>query len=814
MTNNVRSIMSIKKSSIPFIAFVAGISFLLTNADAIAQQLTASQRAQAQSQLQTMSSDEIEAKIKSLGMTRAEAEKRAKENGIDLQAYLRGSSGSTQSAESPQSSSLLQSGPSVGPTFENAVVSTGSQREFPTSRGLNYFGYNVFSATPASFEPSAAGPIDPDYIIGPEDVLRVSMWGQVEQQSELTVDKEGRIFIPSAGPIVVTGMTVDEVNKTLTKQLSRSIQGLNASPKTVWLDVTLAKIRPKRIFIMGEVNNPGGYTVNSYSTVFNSLFAVGGPTVNGSLREVRLIRGNKIIAKIDLYLYLTGSEKNNDVRVQNNDIIYVPVRKNSIFIRGEIRRPGIYELLPGENLKKLLEYAGGNLPTSYLERVQVERIIPLKERVKNELERRFLDINYREIVSKNSDYTLADGDMITFYSVLDELKNFVTITGSVYKPGTYQLTPEMRIKDLIQLSDSLRPETYYARGELTRIEKDDRTRISIPFDLKAVLENNPAVNILLQPKDEIVIHDIGITKVAEEFVEIYGSVKQPGRYKLTRNMTLTDLLMLAEGYSEDAWTLKAEIARLDKKKSDDTLTYISFADLPDLRDTVQVNSFNYFEKTRKEDFHLKHRDKVFIRPDPNFNVQQIVTVDGEVKYPGKYALTTHNEYLTDLLSRAGGKTNAGYLRGGILIRQNERVNVAVQRAVEKPKGINDIILHTGDSLYIPKRPNSVRVSGEVNNPTVFSFIEGDDMWDYIDRSGGLTDSADFIILFQPNGFAEKFRTGIFGGDAEVFDGSTIFVSKIPPPPPSKKDLDLGNLIRDLFAIAASALTILVLARQL
>lgn len=772
---------------------------------------------QATTQLNTMTPEQIDAKIKEYGMTRTEAEAKAKEYGIDLQTFLRGKAGSTSSSTGIPSSSnqLLQSGPMAGPTVETAKSQNdGKKKELLTSKGLSYFGYDIFSSTPSAFEPSAAGPIDPEYIIGPEDVLRVSIWGQVEQQNELTVDKEGRILIPTTGPIVVSGLTIDEINKTLTKQLSRSIQGLTATPKTVWLDVSLSKIRPKRVFIMGEVNNPGGYTVSSYANIFNSLFAVGGPTVNGSLREVRLIRGNKIVAKVDLYLYLIGAEKNNDIRVQNNDIIYVPVRKNSIYIKGEMRRPGIYELLHGENLKKLIEYAGGNLPTTYLERLQIERIVPLKDRTKNEFERQFKDIDFRELTSKNSDAVLVDGDVITVFPILDEVKNFVTISGAVYKPGTYQLTPKMKIRDIILLADSLKPETYFVRGELTRFENDGRRKISIPFDLRSIIENGSQDNIELQPKDEIVIHDIGITREVEEFVDILGSVRKPGRYTLTRNMTLTDVLMLAEGYTEDAWTLQAEIARLDKKKEADTLSYIYLADLPDLRDTLAVNNFNYFVKRREKGFKIHHRDKIFIRPNPNFRVQELVTIAGEVNYTGTYALITRNEYLTDIINRAGGKTSAAYLRGGTLFRMGERVNVDFQEAVDSPKSGDDIILHQGDSLYIPKKPNSIKMLGEVNNPSLIAFNEGKDMLDYIKFSGGLTDSADYIILYHPNGTAERFKTGWFGGNSKVYDGSSIYVAKIPAPPIDRKDLDIGNLIRDIFAITASALTVLVLAKSL
>ncbi|MDD8017244.1 MAG: SLBB domain-containing protein [Bacteroidota bacterium] len=792
----------------------AGLLFLLPEGPLPAQQLTPQQTTEAKGKLRTMSPEEIDKKIKELGMTREEAEKRAKENGIDLQSFLAGGAGSASSTQT-----ILESGPQG---ISNIKDQSAAQRTPPSplkkpiksDKGLTYFGYEVFSTTPTAFEPSASGPVDPDYIIGPEDVLRVSIWGQVEQQSELTVDKEGRIFLPTAGPVVVSGSTVTDVQKSLVRQLSRSFQGLLSTPPTVWLDVTLARIRPKRIFIMGEVENPGGYTVNSYATIFSSLFAVGGPTVNGSLRDVRLIRGNKVIAKIDLYAYFTGAEKNNDVRVQNNDIIYVPVRKNSLYIKGEIRRRGIYELLPGENLKKLIEFAGGNLPTSYLERVQVERIIPLKERIKNELERRYVDINFREIISKNGDYVLDDGDMITFYSIMDSAKNYVTISGSVYKPGRYQLTPAMKLKDLIQLADSLRPETYFARGELTRLQEDNRTRITIPFDLKALIDGDQTANMALQSKDEVIIHTLDVGRLPEEFVEIFGSVKKPGRYPLTKNMTLVDVLMLAEGYTENASYLQAEVARVGEKKEADTLAFITVSTLPDLEDTVTVNSFAYFEQYRKSDFKLHHRDQIFIRPNPYFHIQQIVTISGEANYPGDYALITHNEYLSELIKRAGGPTTAAYLRGGKLMRQNDRVNVDFQTLVDAPKSSKDVILQAGDSVYIPKKPNAVKIAGEINNPGLLGFVEGNKLWDYIDRAGGLADSADFIILFHPNGNAEKFRTGWFGGNSEVKDGSTIVVTKVPVPPPQKEGESLGQTIKDVFAITVSAVTVIVLAKKL
>ncbi|MFA6456849.1 MAG: SLBB domain-containing protein [Bacteroidota bacterium] len=893
--------------------------FLAPVALVLSQQLSSSQVQEAKSRLGTMSPDEIDQKIKSLGMTREEAEKRAKENGIDLNTYLIGSTGatSTSSGVLPSATPVLESGPLTDTPLSKSMIEKDGDKPKTTSPapkldGLPYFGYDIFTTTPASFEPNASGPVDADYQIGPEDVLRVSIWGQVEQQTEAEVDKEGRIFIPTAGPIVVSGLTLQQASKVLTKQLSRSFQGLNANPPTVWLDVTLAKIRPKRVFIMGEVKNPGGYTVNSYANVFNTLFAVGGPTTNGSLREIRLIRGNKIIAKVDLYSYLTGADKNNDVRVQSNDIIFVPVRKNTISIKGEVRKPGIYELLPNENIQKLLEYAGGAIATAYLERIQLARIISFKDRKKNQFDRQLIDVNFRDIVAKNKEYDLEDGDEITLFSILDMVKNYATISGAVYRPGTYQLQPKMRLMDLIILADSLQPysylqradilrtrpdktlqsiqvdlskalrgdvqnnilidsldqvkiyskydveitgertvsisghvknpgtfpysdsltlfdvifqagglqdslfraTTYLYRGELQRLSDDNVTKISMPFDLKAILDSVPTANIPLLPMDEIFIHDIDVSRIRNEFIEIRGSVKKPGRYLLTKNMTLIDALMLAEGYTEDAWTLQAEISRLDRKKQDDTISYIYFSELPNLLDSNAVNSFSYFQEARKTDFILKHRDHIFIRPDPNFQSHKIVTITGEVKYPGDYALRTHNEYLSELIARTGGITNAAYLRGGRLTRNGERMNVDFQNVMDDSKGDEDIVLHPGDDISIPKKPNAVRIVGQVFNPTLLGFIDGDNLWDYINRAGGITDSADHVILYYPNGNAEQFHSGWFAGNTEVFDGSTIVVTRIPIPPPEKEGESVGQIIRDVFAIAASALTILVLARQL
>jgi polysaccharide biosynthesis/export protein len=886
-----------------------------------AQAVTPGLVKKAEAKLKKMTPDQIRAKIESAGFTMDQAQAKAAQYGIDLNSYLRqgGSLGSlmgTDTTQFGQGQSGATTIPQVVDTTESAappetVVVQPTKPPFDSTiigpRGLHYFGYEIFHNIPSAFEPMAAGPVDPDYLIGPSDVLRINLWGQVEQRNDLEVDNEGRIFIPTVGPVLVTGQTLEQAQKSIRSQMSQSYKGLAGSNPSVWLDVTIARLRPKRIFIIGEVKAPGGYTVSTYSTLFNSLYSVGGPTVKGSLRDVRLVRNGKVIAHVDLYGYLTGSDKINDVRVQDNDFIFVPPRGKTVSLEGEVRRPAIYELLPGENLKKLIEFAGGALPTTYLERVQVEHVVPFKDRVQGENEREVKDVNFRNIVNDGKDFTLADGDAVTMFGITEAARNFVTIVGPVYRPGRFQLEKVPRLRDLIFAADSLRPEVYpnrvdvtrmhadsslevihvnlsravsgeasdnivlkaldtvkiyskweiaphrivsirghilhpgdypYAdsltlfdlifragglqdsiyraetflpRADLMRLNPDGITKKTLTFNLGALLDTLPGSNQLLEADDEIVIHSIDVAIVRNDTVEVRGKVKQPGRLHLTSNMTLRDAIYLAGGYTEDASTLEAEIARVvPKGMGEDSLVYIRFAELPDFAVTLAQNRTRT-EAERAAEFHLQRYDIVFVRPNPEFRMQELVTLDGELQHAGDYALKYPNERLSNLITRAGGIKKTAFLLGGQMTRDSERVNVDFEKALSNPGSSHDIIVHGGDIVSIPKAPNSIRVLGEVNNPGILSYIHGDDMWNYIDRAGGVTDSANYALVHFPNGNVEKHGLGVFAGDPTVDDGSMIIVTKLPPPPPSTEGIDIGTTVKDMFAILTSAITIIYLA---
>ncbi len=876
-------------------------------------------KSQAESQLQQMTPDQIDAKIKEYGMTREQAEIRAQSLGIDLSTYIqrRGIYASPNpmlrtNDFTPLPQSLIKSDSLSFLTPPDSLKGSRPGRFFDSTiiaNGLPYFGYEIFLIVPDGFEPLASGPVDPEYLIGSDDIIRVTMWGQAEFQSELIVDKEGRIIIPTIGPVIVSGLTLEQSYQKLLKQFSRSYSGLTGQPPTVWLDISLSRLRPKRIFLAGEVRNPGGYTVNSYASVFNTLFGVGGPTIKGSLREVRVLRGNKIIAKVDLYDYLTGADKNNDIRVQNNDIIFVPMRGKTVAVKGEVNKPAIYELLPKENIKRILEIAGIK-STTYTDRALVKRIKPAKQRKKGEYERTTVDVNLREVLLNNKDFELVDGDTIEIFSIFPNEYDFISLRGAVRRPGEYQIEKNVtKLRDVILAADSILPETHRSRADIFRMRPDSTylaitvdlelalkgdaknnillepldsiriysnneinvrrfvsirghikfpgvrpyadsltlydlifqagglndsvyraetfleradifrlnpdkiTKQTIAFNLRDLLNGDSKVNQLLQPDDEVVIYEIEVSKLRNKFIEVFGEVRRPGRFELTSNMKLTGAILLAGGFTENANTLQAEIARVEPRgMGEDSLSYIRFSTLPDLFDSLKVKEFAT-DGYRSADFPLQHRDKIFIRPNPEYKVQENIIARGEVKYPGQYSLRKRNETLSDVIERAGGVNKSAYLKGTIVTRNGIRVITDAEYAVINKDRDYDIILQPNDDIFIPVKPNSVFVRGEVNNPGIFGFLEGDNTFDYIDRAGGLTDSALFIVVTFPTGESKQVGSGWFSSNPEVLDGSTISVSKIPPPDPEEKR-DYFSLFKDIFAVAASVVTVLVLARQI
>ena len=311
--------------------------------------------------LQKLTPEQMQAKLKELGITEEQARQMAKEKGVKLEDFLVGGKGTATKIQVGQPGtnavevSVPKTGEELGPPPEAVNVYRDASAPPKGPAGLDYFGYGIFKQVPAAFEPSAVGPVDPGYLLGAGDVLRLTVWGQAEFQYELEVDREGRIFIPNVGQVFVLGTPLNQLQIKFKLVLSKYYSGLATSPQRTFMDVTITKLRPLRVFVMGEVKQPGGYTISSYATVFNALYAVGGPLVRGSLRDVRVIHDNQVVANVDLYDYLLRGDKTSDVRLQNNDIIFLPPRGKTVSVRGEIRRPAIYELKGNEDLRSLIE---------------------------------------------------------------------------------------------------------------------------------------------------------------------------------------------------------------------------------------------------------------------------------------------------------------------------------------------------------------------------------------------------------------------------------------------------------------------------
>ena len=842
---------------------------------------------------------EIKDKLQKYGMSESEAIQFAKENNIDISNF-QDQSIKTNSIQIPQTTTSQKDIITQVPQQQQVEEVKGlpqDRSEIPKGvKNLEYFGYNIFKQIPEAFEPNAIGPIDPGYLVSPEDVLRLSIWGQVEFQYELTVDKEGKIFIPKLGQVTVSGIALKDLEEKLKKQLSKIYSGLVSKPPSIFLDLSIAKLRPIRVFVMGEVSKPGGYTINSFATVFNALYSVGGPTVNGSLRKINVIRENKVIATVDLYDYLLRGDKSSDVRLLNNDVIFVPVRGKTIAISGEVKRDAIYELKDDENFSTLLKFCGGLKSSAYLKRVQIDRIIPFAERREGDEDKVIVNVDLNELLTKkNKDISLVDLDEVNVSKILDEKRNFVTISGSVWRQGTFELGKIKTLYDLLQTAEGIRPEaylkkcdierllpdstrqfitvdlekilnktenillleqdkirvysikeiefektlsisghikypqtipfhdsislydlvfragglldsefrkrTFLKRADIFRLNEDKITRQIIAFNLEKLFEDS-TYGIKLMPSDEIMLYGVEVEEILDKFVVINGEVKKPGIYKWRTNLDLQSLILESGGFTEAANISTGEVARiLPSGLGGDSLAIILYPSI----DTI-------FTTETQEKFYLQHRDNITIKRNPDFFFHQNIFIEGEVKFPGTYSLRFKNETLAEILKRVGGPTIIGYLGGAEFFRNNQRLIIDFEKAYFEKEKEHNVTLQSNDKIIVPRKPNTVYISGEINNPGLYSFIDGDDIENYIERAGSKTDSSDFIILQRPNG--ENKQIYWYNFSPEVEDGSKIIVTKEKSVEQKVKEIDIGDTVKDVFAILSSAATLVFLILQI
>lgn len=582
--------------------------------------------------------------------------------------------------------------------------------------------------------------------MGPGDEIRVTAWGQLELSHHLTVDREGGIQVPRVGRLQVAGTTLRELEDRILRFLATSYSTIAADPTqtSTSVDVTLGKLRMIQVFVLGEVRHPGACLVQGTSTVLNALAIAGGPLPTGSLRQVRHLRHDQLQNRIDLYRFLLDGDTGQRVRLQQGDVIVVPPVGKTVTLTGSVQRPARYELRDVEGLGDLIGLAGGLDADAYARRVQVERIVPNEKR-------EIVDVDYAALTASDAGFGMRDGDRVTVFGIPDRYENAVSIQGVVRRPGTYALEFGMRLSDLIARSEGLLEEAYQGRLRLVRTHADLRREL-VSLHLGRVLAGAPDQDLKLEPLDEVTIYSIHTFR-DPRWVHIDGFVRRSGRYELLEGMTLQDLIASAGGLQEEAYRLGAEIARSDPT-ADDEQAAVVILSVP-VNDSYEVSAQNPEETGPANGaFLLQDDDHVFVRRNPESESQRYVTIEGEVRLPGRYALRSRQERLSQVVERAGGLRPEAYAEGVRFVRADVgRVAVDLNQALIDATGDKDLVLRAGDAVSVPQRPATVEVVGAVHRPMAVLYRQGADPDHYLERAGGPKEGADErrIYLEKPNG---------------------------------------------------------------
>ena len=651
-----------------------------------------------------------------------------------------------------------------------AVDSAVAEERMPQA----FFGADFFSGDPALFAPVGFGPVPRDYMLGPGDQVVVDVWGEVEFRHERLVERDGSIILPKAGRVACAGRTLDQVSGAVREALSRSYSGIKAdgSGGDTFVEVNLGRLRAIRVFVVGEAARPGAYDMSSVATVFTALHAAGGPSAAGSLRDVRVMRGDEVVGSLDLYDYLLTGSRLGDVVLREGDTVFVPPRKITVTIDGAVRRPLTYEMLPDEGVRDLVEFAGGFTAEAETRLLHVARILPPLERAADRPDRVQRDLDLRLKMK----HLLQDGDRVTVAAVADRLVNWIQVDGNVKRPGRYEFNDGQTVRGVIAQAGGLWDDTMMDRATLDRVAADGTYR-SLDVPLRDIMAGK-AEDVPLHPRDTLRFYSLWDLKDRYE-VHITGAVREPGSFAWREGMTLRDLVLKAGGLQDSADLLHAEVSRL----SHDALTKRDLGTPP--ASTIDVIHVEMGDAWLSNGFHfeLKPHDRVAIRKLPWWQLQRTVTLEGEVSYPGVYTLDRPDERLSAVIARAGGLKPTAYAPGARIVRSKDDIgNVALDLtcAVSEPGCDQDAVLESGDVILVPPIPYTVKVSGAVGFPTSVIWQPGRSLGEYVDRAGGFADQSDKwkTHVVYPNGMSKQIRK--IWNDPEVMPGSTIVVPRKAP----------------------------------
>ncbi len=778
-------------------------------------QLVAQSKVQAETVLKSMTPEEIDRKLKELGVTREEAISRAAALNVNLEEYL----SKMQPAPGPTPIPAASQIPTVPYGGSGTPVSSApimkvevpiEKKEYlvpgfsgRTAENLQPFGYTIFQYPASTFEPILNMATPPTYALGPGDEVTVSVWGDTKLLYQLQVNREGSILVPDVGPISAVGMTIQQLREKMLRRMTAVYSSLRngAAGASSFLDVSLGKLRTIQVFVLGEVQKPGSYSLSSLSTALHALYLSGGPTIDGSLRDIQIIRSGKVVSILDFYDYAVYADKSKDIRLQDGDIVFIKPAGKRAGVAGFVLRPAIYELTASENLGDLLRLAGGLRFNAYVDRIHIERLVPFEER-KN-YEKNFLDFDLQfntlqEI--ETSKFEIKNGDVIRILQVGLLPENRVTIRGNVKKPGVFELKSGMCVKDLITEADSLDRNTFSERGTLFRLLPNLRREI-IPFNPRLALLGDTQSNVELRNEDSLVIYKES-QFFPEHTVSVGGAVRNPGSYPRHDDMTVADLVVMAGGLTEGASLISWELARLDTTKIG-ALSKIKKFDVAE----------NYWDDHSRQPILLEDFDHLMVPSNPKYNRQRVVEITGYVLYPGSYALREEGEKLSSIIQRAGGLKPGAYLEGSTIIRKWNNaglVPVDFEKVLDDDESGENISMLDGDVINVAFKQEVVLVRGEVFVPAAVVHKKGASLSYYLDQAGGMKDEADEgrVVVTLPNG--RKWEKGWFIlPNPDILGGSTIFV----PKKIEKEDKTLP-IMRDWATIMVSIATMMVAIVQI
>ena len=744
-TNDLSFIMENLK--IKFLSFLVCFSIILC-----AQ--TETQIANQINKLGISSMSDVNAELAKRGMSEADARKMAKVYGIDYDEYIEKYITADVNAEANRLSnnksayfdSLTVSELDytiVGEETNDSILDSDSTNTLP------YFGYEIFNNNPFANKDYLIGNIDENYILGPGDEIRIYVWGAHAYQAQVRIDLNGNIALPENGVFFASGYTFSTLKKKLKNFLGKSYSGLGSSPQTAFIDVSLTQLRPVSITVLGEATTPGPHLVNGFATVLNALYAAGGIKTSGSLREIKVYRNNKLLKTIDVYNYITAGALDKDVRLMNNDVVFIPSRQSTIQLTGAIQKNAIYELKDGEGLRQLLDFAGGLLPNASAKNISIHRITPLEERSEEQIFDRYLStVNWHKMLSEKKNFTLFDGDSISINTILDRVLNQVTISGAVNQPGSYSTTAYPDLKSLIQsAAKGIKPRTNTEKVDVFHTDLSGKRSFE-SLSLTEVLAGNQNLN--LTHNDSIVVYSEERLGSEEPWIEYYSFMKdstQTGdsiRMAWSENLSLYDLVFALNPISDPNFKRQALYSRIDVNRyNTNTGMYsvipFSLEDVIQKRDSAILMPFDQVRVYSKEVHKV---------------VNKVVYVKGYVNAPGEFMLR-EDMSVEDLILEAGGfqefadqKTvivsSPEYnVDEGKISRSQEIVvnNAYLLGKAEKPETYRLQHLDVVNVRQIPgyEKMKSITVSGEVRYPGVVTLSNRKQSLNQVLKTvGGLT----------------------------------------------------------------------------